>query len=213
MIKEDEEEDEALTVVKPLTGIENQKFAPIIKKMDDIEISITPYQMTPLAAVTKPFISQLKSFNEYTEGNQSVQIQQPSQSSMRGRNKRMNTSHNAGKKDSMRAHIMTDDTNPEVMAMLDDLEKSNEENDMALLEMLFKKVQSSHGMDKNQLLRRLASQNTHGPVLNSNKSKGFDKSTSHNGSSVVQDISNTEMPSAMTGNDFLMDENILTNDS
>jgi len=35
--------------------------------MDDIEVSITPYAMTPLNAVTKPFINQLKSFNEYTE--------------------------------------------------------------------------------------------------------------------------------------------------
>lgn len=67
VIKEDEEEDEALHVVKPLPGIENAKFAPIIKAMDEIEVAITPYVMTPLATVTKPFISQLKSFNEYTE--------------------------------------------------------------------------------------------------------------------------------------------------
>lgn len=158
VIKEDEEEDEALTVVKPLTGIENQKFAPIIKKMDDIDVAITPYQMTPLAAVTRPFISQLKSFNEYTEGNQSVQMQQPSQSSMRGRNKRVNTSHGAGKKDSMRTNPMLDDANPEMLAALDDMEKSTEDGDLALLEMLFRKVQSNHGIDKSSLLRRLASQ-------------------------------------------------------
>jgi len=54
-------------VVKPLNGIENQKFHPIIKKMEEIDVSITPYQMTPLNAVTKPFINQLKSFNEYAE--------------------------------------------------------------------------------------------------------------------------------------------------
>lgn len=67
VIKEDEEEEEQLIVVKPLNGIENQKYHPIIKNMDEIDISITPYQMTPLNAVTKPFINQLKSFNEYTE--------------------------------------------------------------------------------------------------------------------------------------------------
>lgn len=39
--------------------------------MEDIEIAITPYQMTPLNAVTKPFINQLKSFNEYTESQKS----------------------------------------------------------------------------------------------------------------------------------------------
>jgi hypothetical protein len=76
VIKEDEEEEEQLIVVKPLNGIENQKYHPIIKNMDDIDVSITPYQMTPLNAVTRPFINQLKSFNEYTEKsiiNQSLQ--------------------------------------------------------------------------------------------------------------------------------------------
>ena len=57
VIKEDEEEDEALHIVKPLPGIENAKFAPIIKAMDEIDVAITPYVMTPLAAVTKPFIN------------------------------------------------------------------------------------------------------------------------------------------------------------
>ena len=71
VIKEDEAEDDNLTVVKPMHGIENQKFHPIIKNMEDIDIAITPYQMTPLNAVTKPFINQLKSFNEYTESQKS----------------------------------------------------------------------------------------------------------------------------------------------
>lgn len=69
----------------------------------------------------------------------------------------MNTSHGAGKKDSMRTNNMTDDTNPEMLAAIDDLEKSTEDGDMALLEMLFRKVQSNHGIDKSALLRRLAS--------------------------------------------------------
>ena len=71
VIKEDEEEEDNLLVVKPLNGIENQKYHPIIKNMDDIQVSITPYQMTPLNSVTKPFINQLKSFNEYNESQKS----------------------------------------------------------------------------------------------------------------------------------------------
>ena len=42
-IKEDEEANEKLRVVKPLHGIENQKFQPMIKNLDDVDISITPY--------------------------------------------------------------------------------------------------------------------------------------------------------------------------
>lgn len=57
VIKEDEEEEDNLLVVKPLHGIENQKYHPIIKNMDDIQVSITPYTMTPLNAITKPFIN------------------------------------------------------------------------------------------------------------------------------------------------------------
>jgi hypothetical protein len=57
VIKEDEEEEDNLLVVKPLHGIENQKYHPIIKNMDDIQVAITPYTMTPLNAITKPFIN------------------------------------------------------------------------------------------------------------------------------------------------------------
>jgi len=71
VIKEDEEEEDNLIVVKPLNGIEIQKYHPIIKNMQDLDISVTPYQMTPLNAVTKPFINQLKSFNEYNESQKS----------------------------------------------------------------------------------------------------------------------------------------------
>ena len=67
MIKEDEEEDDNLIVLKPLNGIENQKYHPIIKNVNDIDISITPYQITPINSMTKPFINHFKSFNEYNE--------------------------------------------------------------------------------------------------------------------------------------------------
>jgi hypothetical protein len=35
--------------------------------MDDIDVAITPFAITPINSMTKPFISQFKSFNEYTE--------------------------------------------------------------------------------------------------------------------------------------------------
>jgi len=54
-------------VIKPLNGIDNQKYHPIIKNMDDIDVAITPYVITPINSMTKPFINQLKSFNEYAE--------------------------------------------------------------------------------------------------------------------------------------------------
>lgn len=43
VIKEDATEGENLTIVKPLNGIENQKFHPIIKNLDEIDVAITPY--------------------------------------------------------------------------------------------------------------------------------------------------------------------------
>jgi len=54
-----------LKVVKPMPGIDNQKFQPIIRQVQNIKISITPYQMTPINAVTKPFLSQMIEFNDY----------------------------------------------------------------------------------------------------------------------------------------------------
>ena len=74
VIKEDEEEDDNLIVIKPMNGIDNQKFHPIIKNMDEIDISITPYVMTPINSMTKPFISQFKSFYEYNENQVKSQI-------------------------------------------------------------------------------------------------------------------------------------------
>lgn len=39
--------------------------------MDEIDVAITPFAITPINALTKPFISQFKSFNEYTESQKS----------------------------------------------------------------------------------------------------------------------------------------------
>ncbi len=59
VIKEDEEEEETLQVIKPLKGIDNQKFHPIIKSVSELDISITPYHMTPINTVTRPLIEKL----------------------------------------------------------------------------------------------------------------------------------------------------------
>jgi hypothetical protein len=74
-IAEDEEEEENLIVIKPLNGIDSQKYHPIIKNLDECDVSITPYVMTPLSHMTKPLISQLKVFNEYAESQKSMQGQ------------------------------------------------------------------------------------------------------------------------------------------
>jgi hypothetical protein len=58
-----------------MNGIENQKFQPIIRQVQNIQIAITPYVMTPLNAVTKPFLSQMIEFNDYQEQQMSQQHQ------------------------------------------------------------------------------------------------------------------------------------------
>lgn len=126
--------------------------------------------MTPLAHMTKPLISQLKVFNEYTESMQSNSfIQRP-----------------------MR------DEGPS--------EDSKAESDMEQLEKLFKKISSQYGIDKMQLLRSLLDGNT-------SRSSGSRAKTKN----ILQGISNKEEADRsidrFSGVDFLMDENILTNDS
>jgi hypothetical protein len=51
--------------VKPLNGIDNPKFQPIIRQVQNINIAITPYQMTPIHQVANQFLSQMISFNDY----------------------------------------------------------------------------------------------------------------------------------------------------
>lgn len=66
-IMEDEANTDDLVVVKPLNGIENPKFQPIIRQVQNIHISITPYQITPLNQIANEFLSQMISFNDYQE--------------------------------------------------------------------------------------------------------------------------------------------------
>jgi hypothetical protein len=72
-IDEDQEQDDNLMVIKPLNGVDNNKFQPIIRKLSNIQVSITPFVMTPLHKVTKEMLNQMMSFNDYYEHNQSQQ--------------------------------------------------------------------------------------------------------------------------------------------
>ena len=64
---EDEANNDDLIVVKPLNGIDNPKFQPIIRQVQNIQIAITPYQMTPINQIANEFLSQMISFNDYQE--------------------------------------------------------------------------------------------------------------------------------------------------
>ena len=59
-----------MQVIKPLNGVENTKMQPIIRKLDNVKVCITPFQLTPLHQVTKQFLNQMISFNEYQEVSQ-----------------------------------------------------------------------------------------------------------------------------------------------
>ena len=66
-IKENEKQEDNLIVIKPLNGVENNKFQPIVRQLDNIKVAITPFQMTPLHRVTDAVIQQMQSYNDYTE--------------------------------------------------------------------------------------------------------------------------------------------------
>ena len=42
-LKENEKQEDNLIVIKPLNGVDNTKFQPIIRLLDNIKIAITPY--------------------------------------------------------------------------------------------------------------------------------------------------------------------------
>jgi len=115
--------------------------------MNDIEVSITPYTMTPLSSVTKPFINQLKSFNEYNESqrsnnnsflnnNNSVSNQR-SQSNKAKNNPKVQRSLN----EKQGSRMLDDNINDENTLNNDSSpELQSPEDDLKLLEKLFKKV-------------------------------------------------------------------------
>ena len=52
-------------VIKPLNGVDNTKVQPIIRRLSNVQVAITPFQLTPINAVTKQVLNQMISFNEY----------------------------------------------------------------------------------------------------------------------------------------------------
>ena len=54
-------------VIKPLNGVDNTKVQPIIRRLSNVQVCITPFQLTPINAVTKQVLNQMISFNEYQE--------------------------------------------------------------------------------------------------------------------------------------------------
>ena len=144
----------------------------MIKNLDDVDISITPYQMTPLNAVTRPFISQLKSFNSYAEKSQNNSFANPNSASHqaqkaggsagalggKGRHQRGEKSNNIEETivEGMSEDALAD-TSRDVAAGGGN--KSQYENDIQLLENLFKKVQANYNVDKVKLFKKLIDAN------------------------------------------------------
>ena len=61
-------------VIKPLNGVDNSKVQPIIRRLTNVQVAITPFALTPINQVTKQVLSQMISFNEYQENisNQNI---------------------------------------------------------------------------------------------------------------------------------------------
>lgn len=146
VIKEDEEEEDNLLVIKPMNGIENQRFHPIIKNLEDIEVAITPYQMTPINSMAKPFINQFKSFNEYNEQQKNPQSQNISMQSKMNQSK-LNVNRSIGQGLGQK--------NLECITEDGPVEADSQEMDLKQLESLFMKVQNMYGIDKVKLLKQL----------------------------------------------------------
>ncbi|CAI2372323.1 unnamed protein product [Moneuplotes crassus] len=59
-IKEDEENEDELDCVKPLNGIESNKFQPLIRKLKDVNVMITPCELSPAYKVTNNLLKEYK---------------------------------------------------------------------------------------------------------------------------------------------------------
>ena len=88
--------------------------------------------------------------------------------------------------------------------------QSEQENDMRMLEKLFKKVQNNSKVDKVKLLKQLLDQTGGTGIKTKNILTGLNTKNLHDQSSRHEDISLDQFSG---GVDFLMDENILTNES
>lgn len=61
-INEDAENDQNLYIIKPLKGIENCKYMPIVRKVDSENIAITPSSFSPAETVTNQMILSYQKF-------------------------------------------------------------------------------------------------------------------------------------------------------
>ena len=134
-IKENEKHEENLQVIKPLNGVDNSKFQPIIRRLDNIKVAITPYQMTPLHKVTNQVLQQMQSFNEY---NEQVNLNGPTA---------VDVNHSKG---NILGHLRSDGNLIE-----DSIE--NDINDMDKLEEIFNKLLAAGKINKQFLIQKLMS--------------------------------------------------------
>jgi hypothetical protein len=47
-INEDDEQTDILSVIRPLAGIESNKYQPIIRQITSIKVAITPFPISPI---------------------------------------------------------------------------------------------------------------------------------------------------------------------
>ena len=50
---EDAQQEDELMVIKPLNGVDNTRVQPIIRRLQNVQVAITPYHLTPVNQVTK----------------------------------------------------------------------------------------------------------------------------------------------------------------
>lgn len=68
-ILEDAQQEDDLMVIKPMNGVDNTKVQPIIRRLSNVNVAITPFQLTPIHQVTEQLLGQMISFNEYQESS------------------------------------------------------------------------------------------------------------------------------------------------
>lgn len=64
-IPETEETEEDLKIVKPMNGIVQTKYNPIIRKLDDVTVTIQPSDFVPAHKITKKMITSYQNFLSY----------------------------------------------------------------------------------------------------------------------------------------------------
>jgi phosphoenolpyruvate carboxylase len=109
--------------------------------MEEIDVAITPYAITPINSMTKPFINQFKSFNEYTESQKSHSNSLNHNTSLR-HNKSVKTTSGASKfQKSFNAGNQLHDISE------DGPSESDPQSDIQRLESLFQKILSREQED------------------------------------------------------------------